>query len=81
MGTILEAISFRILAGILSGPFALIGFNSFTNFSTPFTVIWIGGHLWDRFGLGSWGRLVKFSLVNTNWNWFERISALDLLSV
>ena len=27
------------------------------------------------------GRLVRFPLVNTDWNWFERVSALDLLSV
>ena len=27
MGAILEAISFRILAGMLSGPWALFGFN------------------------------------------------------
>ena len=25
--------------------------------------------------------MVRVSLVNTDWNWFERISALDLLSV
>ena len=81
MGAILEAISFRILAGMLSGPLALFGFNSLSNFSMPLTVIWIGGICGDRFWLGSWGRLVRFSLVNTDWNWFERISALDLLSV
>ena len=34
-----------------------------------------------RFWLGSWGRLVRFSLVNTDWKWFDRIFALDLLSV
>jgi hypothetical protein len=45
MGAILEAISFRILAGMLSGPWALFGFNSLSNFSMPLTVIWIGGHL------------------------------------
>ena len=45
------------------------------------TVIWIGVICEDRFWLGSWGRLVRVSLVNTDWNWFERISALDLLSV
>ena len=81
MGAILEAISFRILAGMLSGPWALFGFNSFSSFSTPLTVIWIGSICGDRFWLGSWGRLVRFSLVNTDWNWFERISTLDLLSV
>ena len=81
MGAILEAISFRILAGMLSGPWALFGFNSLSNCSMPLTVIWIGGICEDRFWLGSWGRLVRFSLVNTDWNWFERISALDLLSV
>jgi hypothetical protein len=43
MGAILEAISFRILAGMLSGPWALFGFNSLSNFSMPLTVIWIGG--------------------------------------
>ena len=81
MGAVLEAISFRILAGLLSGPWALFDFNSFSNFSMPLTVIWIGDICGDRFCLGSWGRLVRFSLVNTDWNWFERISALDLLSV
>ena len=75
------AISFRILAGMLSGPWALFGFNSLSNFPMPLTVIWIGGICEDWFWLGSWGRLVRFSLVNTDWNWFERISALDLLSV
>ena len=25
--------------------------------------------------------LVRFSLVNTDWKWFDRIFALDLLSV
>ena len=39
MGGILEAISFRILAGMLSGPWALSGFNSF---STPFVGIGFG---------------------------------------
>ena len=62
-------------------PWTLFGFNSLSNFSMPLTVIWIGGICGDRFWLGSWGRLVRFSLVNTGWNWFERISALDLLSV
>ena len=76
MGAILEAISFRILAGML--PWALFGFNYFSSFSTPLTVIWIGGICGDRFWLGS---LVRFSLVNRYWNLFERISALDLLSV
>ena len=60
MGVLLEAISFRILAGMLSGPVS--------NFSTPLTVIWIGGICGDRFWLGSWGRLVRFSMVNTDWN-------------
>ena len=46
MGVILEAISFRILAGMLSGHWALFGFNSLTDC-----------------------------------NWFEKISALDLLPV
>ena len=32
MGAILEAISFRILAGMLSGPWDSFGFNSFSNF-------------------------------------------------
>ena len=81
MGAILETISFRILAGMLSGPWALFCINSLSNFSMPLTVIWIGGICEDRFWLGSWGRLVRFSLVNPDWNWFERISALDLLSV
>ena len=81
MGAILEAISFSILAGLLSGPWALFGVNSFSNFSKPLTVIWIWGISVDWFWLGSWGRLVRFSLVNTDWNGFERISALDLLSV
>ena len=80
-GTILEAIYFRILAGMLSGRWALFGFNSFSNFSTPLTVIWIGGICGDRVWLRSCGRLVRFLLVNTDWNWFEIISALDLLSV
>ena len=66
MGAILEAISFRILAGMLSGPWALFGFNSFSNFSTLLTVIWIGGICGDRFWLGSWERFVRFSLVNTD---------------
>ena len=44
-------------------------------------MIRIGGICGDRFWLGSWGRLVRFSLVNTDWKWFERIFALDLLSV
>ena len=35
MGAILEAISFRILAGTLSGPWGLFGFNSLSNFSMP----------------------------------------------
>ena len=39
MGVIVEAISFRILAGMLSGPWALYGFTSVSNFSTPLTVI------------------------------------------
>ena len=73
MGAILEAISFRILAGMLSGPLALFGFNSFSHFSMPLTVTWIGGISVDRFWLGS---LVRLSLVNTDWNWFERLSAL-----
>ena len=81
MGANLEAISFRILAGMLSGPWALFSFNSFSNFSMPLTVVWIGGICGDWFWLWSWGRLVRFSLVNTDWNWFERISALELLSV
>ena len=59
----------------------MFGFNSVNNFSTPLTVIWIGGICGDRFWLGSWGRLVRFSLVNTDWKWFDRIFALDLLSV
>ena len=63
MGAILEAISLRILAGMLSGPWALFGFNSFSNFSMPLTAIWIGGICGDRFWLGSWGMLVRFSLV------------------
>ena len=66
MGAILEAISFRILAGMLSGPWALFGFNSFSNFSTLLTVIWIGGICGDRFWLGSWERFVRFLLVNTD---------------
>ena len=81
IGAIQEAISFRILAGMLPGHRSLLGFNSFGNFSMPLTLIWIGGICGDRFWLGRWGRLVRFSLVNTDWNWFERISAVDLLSV
>ena len=81
MGAILEVISFRILAEMLSGPWALFGFKSFSSFSTPLTVIVDWGHLWGSVLVGELGRLVRFSLVNTNWNWFERISALDLLSV
>ena len=53
MGAILEAISFRILAGMLSGPWALFGFNSLSNFSMPLTVVWIGGICEVRFWLGS----------------------------
>jgi hypothetical protein len=30
---------------MLSGPWALFGFNSLSNFSMPLTVRWIGGHL------------------------------------
>ena len=59
----------------------MFGFSSVNNFSMPLTVIWIGGICGDRFWLGSWGRLVRFSLVNTDWKWFDRIFALDLLSV
>ena len=47
----------------------------------PLTVTWIGGICGGRFWLGSWGRLVRFSLVNTDWNWFDLLSAFDLLSV
>ena len=61
-----------------SGRNVALGFNYFSSFSTPLTVIWIGGICGDRFWLGS---LVRFSLVNRYWNLFERISALDLLSV
>ena len=68
MGAVLEAISFRILAGMMSGPRALCGINAFRNFSMPLTVIWIGGICGDRFWLGSWGRLVRVSLVYTDWN-------------
>ena len=53
MGVIVEAISFSILARMLSGPWALFGFNSVSNFSTPLTVIWIGCICGDRFWLGS----------------------------
>ena len=53
MGAILETISFRLLAGMLSGPWTLFGFNSFSNFSMLLTVIWIGGICGDRFWLGS----------------------------
>ena len=67
MGAILGAVSFRILAGMLSGSWALFGFNSVSNLSTPLTVIWIGSICGDRFWLGSWGRLVRFPLVNTGW--------------
>ena len=81
MGVILEAISFRILVRMLSGPVSVFGFNYFSNFVTPFTVIWIGGICGDTFWLRSWGRLARFSLVNTDWNWFEKISPLDLLFV
>ena len=72
MGAILEAISFRILAGILPGPWALFVFNSVSNFSKPLTAICIGSICGDRFWLGSWGRLVRFSLVNTDWKWFDK---------
>ena len=67
-----------ILAGMLFGPLVLFGFNSFSNFSMPLTVISIGGICGDRIWLGS---LVRFSLVNKDWNWFDSIFALDLLSV
>ena len=49
MGAIVEAISFRILAGMLSGLWALFGFNSISNFSAPLAVIWIWGICGDRF--------------------------------
>ena len=31
--------------------------------------------------VGELGRLIRSPLVDTDWNWFERISALDLLSI
>ena len=61
MGAILEAISFRILAGMLSGTWTLFGFNSFSNFSVPLTVIWIRGICGDRVWF-----LGKFMLVYNN---------------
>ena len=39
---------------------SLFGFNSVSNFSTPLTVIWIGGICGDRFWLGSWGGWLDF---------------------
>ena len=81
-GCYLVAISFRIPAGMLSGHWALFGFNSVSNFATPITVIWVGRHLWGSVLVGEVGEVgYRFSLVNTDWNWFERISAVDLLPV
>ena len=60
---------------MLSGAWALFGFNSFSNFSTPFTVIWIGA-LWGSVLVREVGGLVRFSLVNADWNKVGKICYL-----
>jgi hypothetical protein len=58
-------VSLNLLTGTLSGPFALLGFNLFNAFSTPFSLIlmsFIG--LNDEFPFD--GILVVFSVVNTD---------------
>ena len=86
MGTIVAAISIRILAGMLPGPLltSLLGIYLVLILLVFFNAPHCNSdraYLWGSVLVRKLWMFVRFSLVNTDWNYFERISALNLLSV
>ena len=79
-GAVCSAVSFRILAEMLSGPAALCGLMFLSSLVTPPVCIvmsgMVGYGLSPRSGMVSWG-----SCVNTEENCLFRISAFDLGSL
>ena len=80
IGVIYLAASLRTLIGIRSGPHAFLGLNLVSSFSIPSVVNVIFGIV-DNGLVPLSGTTLVFSLVNADWYWLLRASALALLLV
>ena len=79
MGASWVANSLRTWGKTWSSPQALLGSNPESSFWIPFSVKHMSGMLGNSCGL-AWASVIGVSVVNADWNWWLRISALPLAS-